>query len=1250
MKTSKMNARILRRKLALLPVMAVAMVTMAAFAANTWWVDDDWYGQGGNGSEERPFGTIQDAIDASDTQSGDTIKVKAGVYNKGAISYSGGGATLNRVVIKKKVHLVAVDGRKDTFIVGAPHSASSEMGASATRCILYPNLTDGGTTIEGFTICGGCTADVNDYAGYGGALLDLSAGNRGISVIDCTISNCVANSGGVARYGRFYRCLITGNRASNRIAATHASLLHSCIVSHCSQPSSASDALCQGSTAVNCTFFANANKTGCSYAYNCIFAGGASGEPTSTTSTHSTDGYYQIFAPAIGDYRPVAGSAAIGIGDPSKLLEVKIHDHNTRSTIADYNGVPYPASDSAPINAGAIQETATPAGGALQLATSGSGFDIDGHFARSGDYVFPEAYPTQYQVKAAVPEGQYMFGFSRAAADGGMFYPQMDDTVWLMSPPDSSRVVTNTAVFATQAFYVNPTGSNSGTDAGSSASTPFKTLQKAVDSCSSSSTYYAIFAAEGDYSEDSKVLSTSNPITNRVLISSSQKIRLLGAGAGKSFITGSVDPVTGGTGTGVIRPVACQSPVAAVQGFTLRGAGAYRTNTDEGYLNAGAFTGYEQNGNRSHLLDCTVTDCTGSAAVVYRCTVERCRIVGNTTMRNVMNVPVLASSIVADNALPANNAVLGGTCVCIQSSVKGASNASAASAGVTASESVFHTGSSTAVVGREGCLFWDFGSYPSGVTTGNPLFTALSDYDFRVLDASPAYTCGVVPTPSNYGADYWKYAGGDVDGNRLVFTDGKPLAGACHTPGVGNWYVDGVNGDDSNTGESSDAAKQSIGAVLSKGLPSGVTVHVAAGTYASETPSYAGSSTTCRSRVVIPAGVTLEGAGADSTSIVGAPASDGDGLGLGDNAIRCVYLRAGATIRGFTLTGGRTAKLGAGTNEGKTNANNLGGGVIGENVEGCSVEDCVITGCNGWRAGGMAYATLRRCRVLNCFGGDTDGNGSGTYHGWLYNTVVDNCGAYAVMYPKVVEQCTIGAGNGQTEKGRRLHLANGNKCRLVNSIVLCDYYIDTATACQATNCYFNTVNSSDYADWLGPNCVVTNAAALAVDENCMPVIGSNVAIDKADATLNKYEETIDALGRQRVYNNALDVGAVEADWRAKYAADLGGRHGFSVTAASPAVEEAVGGKVRLASGTTLNAAWLNGAKDRNSSFRFSLDAGSVLVVTLDGVSTTYDTAGMHEFTFRSTAGSENIVSFACTAGAAELLSADRLIGTVFTFR
>lgn len=1233
-------------------LIVAATIATAAHAANTWWVDDDWYGQGGNGSEERPFGTIQDAIDASATQSGDTIKVKAGVYNKGAISYSGGGATLNRVVIKKKVHLVAVDGRKNTFIVGAPHSASSEMGASATRCILYPNLTDGGTTIEGFTICGGCTADVNDYAGYGGALLDLSAGNRGISVIDCTISNCVANSGGVARYGRFYRCLITGNRASNRIAATHASQLHSCIVSHCSQPSSASDALCQGSTAVNCTFFANANKTGCT-AYNCIFSGGATGEPTSATSTHSTNGYYQVIAPALGDYRPIEKSAAVGRGDPSKLLEVKIHDHNTRSTIADYNGVPYPASDSAFINAGAVQETATPAGGALQFVTSGAGFDVDGHFARSGDYVFPEAYPTQYQVKAAVPDGKYIFCYDRAASDGGRRHPQMDDTLWLMPPPDTARVSTNTAVFASVAYWVNPKdGVGDNDNSGTSESAPLKTLQAAIDKCDAS-TDTVIFAAEGDYREGGKIHATSHPLTNRVYFANNKYVFLRGAGVGKSFITGAVDPVTGGTGHGVIRPVGSMSGRCAVQGFTLRGAGAYDTSTGVGYMSAGAFCG---SNSGTHFLDCAVTGCAGSAAVVYRCTVERCRIVGNTTLNYVLcgdNSPIMAS-IVANNT--------GG-----YATIAGATySVNVTAAGPCGSTGVIHSGVPKAYASifangkwddrcddkdYVGFLSWNVSPAPTIGTYADALFSATNSADYRVLADSPAYTCGVAPTSANYGAEYWKYAGGDVDGNRLVFTDGKPLAGACHTPGVSNWYVDGVNGDDANTGESADAAKQSIGAVLSKGLPSGVTVHVAAGTYDSETPSCAGDSTTCRSRVVVPAGVTLEGAGADSTTIVGAAAEGGDDLGLGDSAVRCVYLESGATIRGFTLTGGRTAKIGAGTTAGKSDANNLGGGVLGVASEGCYVEDCVITGCNGWRAGAMAYAMLRRCRVQNCFGGDDEGNGSATYYGSLYSTVVDNCGAYAVMYPKAVEQSTIGAGNRETKKGRSLHLGNGNKCRLVNSLVLCDYYIDTATACQATNCYFAKVNSGDYSDWLGPNSVVTNAATLVVDANCMPVVGSNVAIDKADASLDKFDETTDAFGGQRVYNGALDVGAVEADWRGRYGKDIGGR-GLSVTNASPEVEEVAATRnVRLAAGTSLSALWNNGLdKERRYTITLTLEADSVATVAFNGVTTTFDTAGTHSLDVVLAANSANTLAFACENGYASVLKSASLDGIMVIIR
>ena len=1253
MKTSKMNARILRRKLALLPVMAVAMVTMAAFAANTWWVDDDWYGQGGNGSEERPFGTIQDAIDASTTLSGDTVKVKAGVYNKGG-KRAVDGDCYSRVVVSKQVTILAVDGRSQTFIVGAPDPASANaygLGNDATRCVCF-NASTGGARLEGFTLCNGRTGNGDSVKGYGGGVRCAASDEFNFTVTDCTISNCVALAGGAIRRGRLYRCLVTDCYATDRVSATHNSKLHSCIITHCSERSGSSNGIVQSSTAVNCTFFANPSSVSCT-AYNCIFAGNGSGEQSSTASTTTaSDGYYQIFAPALGDYRPIAGSRAATLGSTSNIKQVTVYGYSFDSgTLTDYNGNKYPSSGT--IAAGAVQETATPAAGALQFATSGSGFDIDGHFARSGDYVFPEAYPTQYQVKAAVPDGKYIFCYDRAASDGGRRHPQMDDTLWLMPPPDAARVSTNTAVFASVAYWVNPKdGVGDNDNSGTSESAPLKTLQAAIDKCAAS-TDTVIFAAEGDYREGGKIHATSHPLTNRVYFANNKYVFLRGAGVGKSFITGAVDPVTGGTGHGVIRPVGSMSGRCAVQGFTLRGAGAYDTSTGVGYMSAGAFCG---SNSGTHFLDCAVTGCAGSAAVVYRCTVERCRIVGNTTLNYVLcgdNSPIMAS-IVANNT--------GG-----YATIAGATySVNVTAAGPCGSTGVIHSGVPKAYASifangswdnrcdsndYVGILSWGLNKTPAKGTYSDPRFCTGDLSDCRVLADSPAYTCGVAPTSANYGAEYWKYAGGDVDGNRLVFTDGKPLAGACHTPGVSNWYVDGVNGDDANTGESADAAKQSIGAVLSKGLPSGVTVHVAAGTYDSETPSCAGDSTTCRSRVVVPAGVTLEGAGADSTTIVGAAAEGGDDLGLGDSAVRCVYLESGATIRGFTLTGGRTAKIGAGTTAGKSDANNLGGGVLGVASEGCYVEDCVITGCNGWRAGAMAYAMFRRCRVQNCFGGDDDGNGSATYYGSLYSTVVDNCGAYAVMYPKAVEQSTIGAGNRETKKGRSLHLGNGNKCRLVNSLVLCDYYIDTATACQATNCYFAKVNSGDYSDWLGPNSVVTNAATLVVDANCMPVVGSNVAIDKADASLDKFDETTDAFGGQRVYNGALDVGAVEADWRGRYGKDIGGR-GLSVTNASPEVEEVAATRsVRLAAGTSLSALWNNGLdKERRYTITLTLEADSVATVAFNGVTTTFDTAGTHSLDVVLAANSANTLAFACENGYASVLKSECLDGIMVIIR
>ena len=230
-------------------------------------------------------------------------------------------------------------------------------------------------------------------------------------------------------------------------------------------------------------------------------------------------------------------------------------------------------------------------------------------------------------------------------------------------------------------------------------------------------------------------------------------------------------------------------------------------------------------------------------------------------------------------------------------------------------------------------------------------------------------------------------------------------------------------------------------------------------------------------------------------------------------------------------------------------------------------------------------------------------------------------------------------------------------CRIVNSIFLSGicikdggYNPDMNTP--TTNCIFAVENKGNYADYLGPGSrLVTDPASLVFGDGYMPVIGSNVAIDAADATIYTDGGDKDAFGRQRVYNNALDIGAVEADWRSRYVADLGVRRGLEIFDVSPEVVETAANAVRLGEGTSLSAQWLNSAsRTRHYSIVLDVAANSAVTVTVNGVSTTYDTAGRHELKVDLAAHSENALAFSCTSGSADLVGANCLDGMAIVFR
>ena len=148
-------------------------------------------------------------------------------------------------------------------------------------------------------------------------------------------------------------------------------------------------------------------------------------------------------------------------------------------------------------------------------------------------------------------------------------------------------------------------------------------------------------------------------------------------------------------------------------------------------------------------------------------------------------------------------------------------------------------------------------------------------------------------------------------------------------------------------------------------------------------------------RVAVTKPITVQSVnGAGTTVIQGNP-------GLGDNAVRCVYLNNGTVLAGFTLTNGATRAVGDGNRE------QCGGGVWCEPV-GVAVSNCVISGNSAnLYGGGACSGTLNNCALVGNQA-RLDGGGGG------YAVTLNNCalagnyGYYGgAVFAGTLSNCTV---------------------------------------------------------------------------------------------------------------------------------------------------------------------------------------------------------------------------------------------------
>ena len=459
-----------------------------------------------------------------------------------------------------------------------------------------------------------------------------------------------------------------------------------------------------------------------------------------------------------------------------------------------------------------------------------------------------------------------------------------------------------------------------------------------------------------------------------------------------------------------------------------------------------------------------------------------------------------------------------------------------------------------------------------------------------------------------------------------------------------NWFVDANYGADSKKGWTEDVPLKTLAKAMEK-AESGDIVIALPGTYCegdmiqSEAVIKDSPSPSLASRVVVPAGVGLVSRyGAESAIIKGEHVEK---TGYGAGAMRCVYLQKGAHLSGFTVTGGATHS----TTSTSADDNNSGAGIFcAENASTQPVtliSDCIVSNNISYAGGGGAYrgAKVVRCRF---FENRSKNEGGAVANCCIYECVFDrNCGPYGVSQPYEVRGCTFGAENKDWNGNSARCALRSDPYEAVWPVYNCLFL--GGDRCPVKHVY-NCIAPNDGFIYSERKTGVVHdnirVAEVETDALYAPAYGS-AAMNAANMEYVKdFEIDGDVYGNPRRSNGGMDIGAVETDWRPRYAAKLGGR--ISIPEISwEAVETPTSG-VMLNDGNSMTVEWSFGGSFRRARgvVRFSVAEGAALKIVRNGSSTMSYGSGVGELRMVDVSELENLVLLA-EGGSVEILGFDR---------